>query len=49
MLAKLGGSLPVARAQLEAAEARGALCRDESVEDGIVFYPNLFADAATKK
>jgi len=49
VLAKLGGSLPVARAQLEAAEARGALCRDESVEDGIVFYPNLFADAATKK
>ena len=44
VLGKLGGSLPVAKAQLRAAEARGALCRDESLEDGVVFYPNLFAE-----
>ena len=29
--------------------ARGALCRDETVEDGVVFYPNLFADFDVKK
>jgi ESCRT-II complex subunit VPS36 len=38
-------SVVVAQQQLQAAEARGLLCRDDSVE-GLRFYPNKFIPTA---